>query len=151
MARTRRVSDSSVIAAPAAAIFAVLADPRRHPDIDGSGMLRGSIFGPSPLSRHSRFGMRMRWGAIPYKITNTVVEFEEDRCIAWRHFARHVWRYELAPVEGGTLVTESFDWSTAPARLLIDVSRFPRNNLRAITATLRRLERLVTKEEPDAD
>jgi hypothetical protein len=47
-----------------------------------------------------------------YKITNTVVEFEEGERIAWRHFHGHRWRYEFADVDGGTEVTETFDWST---------------------------------------
>ena len=34
------VSVSRRIQAPAAELFAVLADPARHPGIDGSGMLR---------------------------------------------------------------------------------------------------------------
>jgi len=40
-----------------------------------------------------------------------VVEFEEGRRIAWHHWARNIWRYELEPVDGGTRVRESFDWS----------------------------------------
>jgi len=41
---------------------------------------------------------------------NRVVEFEENRRIAWHHFAQFVWRYELEEVEGGTMVTESFNY-----------------------------------------
>ncbi|MEY3616256.1 MAG: hypothetical protein RLZZ518_1259, partial [Actinomycetota bacterium] len=58
-----------------------------------------------------KFGMSMRLG-LPYRITNVVVEFDEARQIGWRHFGGHVWRYLLTPVEGGTLVTEQFDYST---------------------------------------
>jgi hypothetical protein len=67
---------------------------------------------PEPLRLGTKFGMNMKIG-VPYLITNTVVEYEQDRLIAWRHWGRHRWRYELEPVEGGTEVTESFDWSTA--------------------------------------
>ena len=31
-----------------------------------------------------------------------VVEFEEDRRIAWRHYGHHIWRYTLEPTDGGT-------------------------------------------------
>ena len=55
----------------------------------------------------------MKW-IVPYRITNTVVEFEPDARIAWRHFAGHRWRYELEAVDGGTRVTESFDISHTP-------------------------------------
>jgi hypothetical protein len=82
--------------------------------------------------------MRMRIG-LPYLIRNTVVEFEENRRIAWRHFGRHIWRYELEPVEGGTLVTETFDWGPALAPQVLEVAKAPQANLRGITATLEQL------------
>jgi len=79
--------------------------------IDGSGSVRGQLHAPARLSLGAKFGMSMRLG-VPYRITNTVVEFDEARQIGWRHFGGHVWRYLLTPVEGGTLVTEQFDYST---------------------------------------
>ncbi|HEX5493526.1 MAG TPA: SRPBCC family protein [Mycobacteriales bacterium] len=142
MSRTRQVADSIVIAAPPGAIFDILADPRQHPRIDGSGSVREVSVGPDRLSAGARFGMRMRRGA-PYRVTNVVLEFEPDRRIAWRHFGRHVWRYELEPVDGGTRVTETFDWSPSPMRALLDRTGVPRQNARAITATLQRLKDTV--------
>jgi len=135
-----------VIAAPANRIFDILADPRQHSRIDGSGTVRGVVTGPDRLSLGARFGMRMRMGA-PYRVTNVVLEFEPDRRIAWRHAGRHVWRYELTPEGDGTRVTETFDWSPAPLRLLLDRSWIPRSNARAITATLRRLREVVEEGE----
>jgi len=79
----------------------------------------------------------------PYAIRNTVVEHEPDRRIAWRHWGGHRWRYQLEPVEGGTRVTETFDWSTARLPLLLDHSPFPARNATGIAATLQRLKRLV--------
>ena len=90
--------------------------------------------------------MRMRWAA-PYVIKNIVVEFEEDRRIAWRHFGRHVWRYELAPVSGArtpsTTVRESFDWGPAPLGFLYDRVGLVARNRAAIDGTLQRLKVLV--------
>ncbi len=104
-------SASTTIAAPPATVFAILADPRQHPRIDGSGNVKSSISGPDRLELGSKFGMDMKQGA-PYKIKNTVVEFEADRLIAWRHMNPHIWRYELAPTaDGGTEVTETWDLS----------------------------------------
>ena len=109
----RQVSRSIEIDAPPSTVFDLLADPRRHPDFDGSGTVRSAISGPSRLSLGARFGVAMRI-RLPYRISNTVVEFEEDRRIAGRHFGRHGWRYELTPTDaGGTRVTETFDWSTS--------------------------------------
>ncbi len=36
------VSASTTVAAPPATVFAILADPRQHPRIDGSGTVRGT-------------------------------------------------------------------------------------------------------------
>ena len=66
----------------------------------------------------------MKLFGLPYKIRNTVVEFDEDRRIAWRHFGGHRWRYVPRAQPGGTRVTESFDYSlyAAPQRLLIELA-----------------------------
>jgi len=105
------VSVSQFVPAAAAEIFDLLASPKMHAVIDGSGSVRAELNGPARLSLGAKFGMSMRLG-VPYRITNTVVEFDEGRRIGWRHFGGHVWRYLLEPVEGGTLVTEQFDYST---------------------------------------
>jgi uncharacterized protein YndB with AHSA1/START domain len=99
--------------APAQAVFDVLADPAQHPAFDGSGTVLAQVSGPRRLALGARFGMGMRI-RLPYRTDNTVVEFEEGRRIAWCHFNRHRWRYELEPAgEGSTLVTETFDGRTA--------------------------------------
>jgi uncharacterized protein YndB with AHSA1/START domain len=57
------VSVERLIAAPAARIFDVLADPTQHPVIDGSGMVREArAERPSRLSPGATFGMSMRMG-----------------------------------------------------------------------------------------
>ncbi len=136
----RTVSASKVVTAPPEAVFDLLADPSAHALIDGSGTVKGTR-APSGtrLGLGSRFGMTMRVG-VPYAISNEVVEFEEGRLIAWRHFGGHRWRWELEPVEGGTKVTETFDWSTARSPVALEVMRIPARNARAIRATLDRLE-----------
>lgn len=140
---SRSVDHDIVIDAPAAAIFDVLADPRQHPLFDGSGTVRGMVSGPARLFLGARFGMRMRLG-VPYVIRNEVVEFTEDRRIAWRHLGRHVWRYELEPVaDDTTRVRETFDWAPAVAGALYPALGFPRRNSAAMVATLGRLKDLV--------
>src|SRR5712692_2017963 len=136
------VSVERVISAPPEKIFDVLADPSQHPVIDGSGTVkhtRGDQ--PARLSLDAKFGMSMRLG-VPYAITNTVVEFEEGRRIAWRHFGGHRWRYELEPVDTGTRVRETYDWSTAilGTRLYIEATGWPKRAERAMTETLQRLD-----------
>ena len=52
----RIISESIVIDAPAETVFAILADPRQHARIDGSGSVRGLLKGPDRLQqgRHVR-------------------------------------------------------------------------------------------------
>ena len=138
----RSVSRDIAIDAPPAAVFTVLADPRAHPDFDGSGTVRSSISGPDRLGLGSQFGVGMRiW--LPYRISNEVVEFEEDRRIAWQHFGHHRWRFELEAAGTGTRVTETFDWSTARSPWFIERAGFPTTNARGIERTLPRLKALV--------
>jgi uncharacterized protein YndB with AHSA1/START domain len=116
-----RVTVERVVPAPAQEVFDLLADPRRHREIDGSGTLRETVSGPDRLSLGAEFGMGMQQGA-SYQMTNKVVQFEEGRVIAWQPrptsalFSKliggRVWRYELEPVDGGTRVRETWDVSS---------------------------------------
>lgn len=103
-----------VINAPAEQIFALLANPRRHKEIDGSSTIQENLSGPDKLVLGSKFGMQMHLG-VDYRISNTVVEYEENKLIAWRHIGRWIWRYELVNIgPQSTQVTETFDASRAP-------------------------------------
>jgi len=103
-----------VINAPAEKIFAVLSNPHRHKEIDGSSTIQENISGPDKLVLGSKFGMKMHLG-IDYRIKNTVVEYSENSLIAWRHLGRWIWRYELVNIGPQiTQVTETFDASRAP-------------------------------------
>jgi hypothetical protein len=96
-------------------IFSIVANPRRHKDIDGSSTITANISGPHELVLGSKFGMKMHLG-VDYRILNTVVEYKKDELIAWRHLGRWRWRYELVDLGNGTTrVTETFDGTYAPA------------------------------------
>ncbi len=120
-------------------IFDLLADPSKHGEIDGSGSIQNAqSSAPERLAMGAKFGMDMKIG-VSYKITNEVVEFDEPHRIAWRHFGGHVWRYILEPTDGGTLVTEQFDWNTSKSQLLMRVMNYPAKNRASIEKTLERL------------
>ncbi len=136
----RRTTGSRRIAAPPEVIFDLLANPSRHADFDGSGMVKNSTKTTSQRLRlGSKFQMSMNLKALPYRMSSTVVEFDENRLIAWRHVGKHRWRYELEPVDGGTLVTETFDWSTSLAPKGIEAVGWPTRHLQNIDKTLERL------------
>ncbi len=140
-----------VIPAPAATIFAVIADPSRHQEIDGSGTVREAAGGSQQVTLGSTFGMSMKLG-IPYSMENEVIEFEQDRRIAWqtrpsikfmrRFVGGRIWRYELEPVEGGTLVRESWDISQERVKKAVQPMRA--RTREAMAKTLERLEQVVT-------
>ena len=138
----RSVSVERTIAAPPQAIFDVLADPARHAEFDGSDTVKQARNAPARLTKGSKFSMSMRMG-FPYRVTNEVVEFEEGRRIGWWHAAHNIWRYELEPVEGGTLVRETFDWSQSRAPWFVTTTGFPARNRKGMEATLERLAYVV--------
>ncbi|QJY51105.1 dimethyladenosine transferase [Pseudonocardia broussonetiae] len=135
----RTVTAFVVVAAPAAEVFALLANPHRHHEFDGSGTVRAAVSGPQRLALDDRFGMDMKIG-LPYRVTNRVVEFEQDRLIGWCHPAKAIWRYELEPVDGGTRVTETFDFSGSPVAAGIALFGMHKGNAKSIRDTLRRLQ-----------
>ncbi|MFM9131611.1 MAG: SRPBCC family protein [Actinomycetota bacterium] len=130
------VSVTTQVNATPQQIFDLLADPSKHGEIDGSGSVQNAqSSAPTRLALGAKFGMDMKIG-VKYKITNEVVEFDEPRRIAWRHFGGHVWRYILEPVEGGTKVTEQFDWTNNRSPLMLRVMRAQENNAKSIEKTL---------------
>lgn len=140
------------IPAPAGAIFDLIADPDRHTDIDGSGTVREAKGGSERLALGSQFGMSMKMG-IPYSMASTVIEFDEDRRIAWqtrgpgpigRVLGGRIWRYELEPQEGGTLVRESWDISQESAVTKPAVRPAAKKTAKNMAATLERIEQLLT-------
>ena len=142
-----------VIPAPADKIFDLLADPSRHRDIDGSGTVRDAKNGSQRLALGSKFGMSMKLG-IPYSMTNEVIEFDENRTIAWQTKppvswgaklgGGRIWRYDLEPVDGGTLVRETWDISQEAALSKPLVARGRDHTVKNMEKTLARIEELVT-------
>jgi uncharacterized protein YndB with AHSA1/START domain len=143
MNERRKVFVSRTIAAPAPVIFDLLADPRQHHLIDGSGSIAATVDAPARLSLGATFSMSMRQ-KVRYPVRNVVCAFEENRVIAWHHVARFIWRYDLEPVEGGTRVTESFDYSPWWGILMVPfkVGEANRHNMER---SLERLDERVTQ------
>lgn len=140
-----------VIPAPASKIFDLLADPARHTDIDGSGTVQQAKEGPRRLALGDRFGMDMKMG-FAYAMVSEVIEFEEDRRIAWQSTSPvkvmglfvggRIWRYELEPVEGGTLVRET--WDISKERIPAMVRPMRAKTKANMEKTLARIEEIVT-------
>lgn len=121
----RIVSASREIAAPAEAIFELIADPSQQPRWDGNDNLAEAPVGQRVRAVGDVFTMTITKGTVR---RNRVVEFDEGRRIAWlpsepgQEQPGHLWRWELDPVDDAhTLVTHTYDWSH-----LTDQNRLPR-------------------------
>ncbi|MCV7197602.1 SRPBCC family protein [Mycobacterium angelicum] len=147
------VSVERVIKAAPDQIFALLADAGKHASFDGSDSVNHASAASVPLSKGAKFGMAMRGRKetlfIPYRTTNTVIEFEPDRRIAWQTVGMggfvggRIWRYELQAVDGGTLVRETWDVSQDKQKWLITSGSMPELTANGMRATLDRIAALL--------
>ena len=140
----RRVSRSVEVAAPAAELFAMAADPRRHSELDGSGTVRDNIKAPAKLVEGSKFSTNMRMFGLPYRITSTVTALKPDELVEWRHPFGHRWRWEFESLSPTlTRVTETFDYHDAGAvkngLKYYERMGFAKANATGIEATLTKL------------
>jgi uncharacterized protein YndB with AHSA1/START domain len=151
------VSATTIINAPAKAVFAVLADPAKHAAIDGTGWVREPLDSQPLTAPGQVFRMGMYHPNHPdgnYEMANRVQVFDPPRAISWEpgqdtgdgslRFGGWVWRYDLAPAgPSGTKVTLSYDWSAVPGSLRqhIGFPPFPPDHL---GNSLARLGGLVT-------
>ncbi|MCW2655528.1 MAG: hypothetical protein JWR32_6504 [Mycobacterium sp.] len=139
----RQVSRAVDVQAPAAELFAIVADPRRHREVDGSGTVGDNIVAPSHLVPGARFSTKMTMFGLPYRITSTVTALKPDELVEWRHPLGHHWRWEFTPVSPtATRVTETFDYRDTGIKDRFNYyerTGFAKRNAAGIEATLGRL------------
>lgn len=158
------VEASRRIESPAARIFKILANPNRHKDFDGSGMLREAVHEKLISKVGDTFTIKMHRLGDDYLMINYVVEFEKDRRIFWEPApgdpsraeendpskvgiaAGYRWGYILTPDgENATVVTEVFDCSSLDDDLLRDGGAWINGSnsvLESMKASLERLEKV---------
>jgi uncharacterized protein YndB with AHSA1/START domain len=149
----RPVSVSRRIEAPASDIFKLLADPDRHPEFDGSEMLRPGASNQVIVGVDDVFVTKMYFAAMgDYEMHNRIVMFEVDRCIAWEPGNPELatngsrWRFDLAPDgPAATVVTETYDCSESPESVRKSVDN-GKAWLPGMTESLKRLDQLCTTE-----
>lgn len=130
------------------AVYALVSDPFRHCELDGSGTVRRQIAGPETPGVGDRVTQFMRLYGIPYRMTSTIVRAEPGRAFAWRMPTGHTWTWEMAPTDEGTVVRETFDASSARflglplARIFRWNGSFARNR-RGIATSLAGLHRVL--------
>jgi uncharacterized protein YndB with AHSA1/START domain len=111
----RVITASQEVAAPAATIFELIADPSQQPRWDGNDNLAEAAAGQRVTAVGDVFTVNLTIGEHRH---NHVVEFDEGRLIAWRPSEPgseppgHLWRWQLEPIDSQrTRVTHTYDWS----------------------------------------
>ncbi len=155
------IASTTIEAAPEA-VFAVLADPSAHAEIDGTGWVRAALDGDRITAAGQVFRMAMYHDNHPekdYEIANLVEVCDEPRAIAWKpgtaspddgelSFGGWTWRYDLeAASPSRTTVTLTYDWSAVPPeiRARIPFPPFPPEHL---DHSLHHLADLVVRRLP---
>jgi len=140
------VSASREMAAGAARIFELIADPAQQPRWDGNDNLAGADAGQRVRALGDVFIMTLTRGDVRQ---NHVVEFDEGRRIAWtpaepgKAPPGHLWLWELEPIDSSrTFVTHTYDWTA-----LTDEERLPRARATTADKLLASLDRLADLAE----
>jgi ketosteroid isomerase-like protein/uncharacterized protein YndB with AHSA1/START domain len=143
---SRQLTVSLVINAPIERVFAMLADPDCHPELDGSGMLRRSRTHEVLTGVGETFTMDMHHELLgDYQTDNVVTVYERDRAIGWAPAAAgqepfgHTFTYLLEPDgDDRTLVAHTYNWSQVTADRVLKLC--PVVSAEQMTATLERLD-----------
>ncbi len=153
-----RVSVTRRIAAPAAAIYAIVSDPAGHVRIDGSGMLDAAADAKPLTAVGETFDIHMDRtplndipGLVKYSVRNTVTKIEPGHLVEWTIGAieqpplGHVYGWQLDPVsDTETDVTNYCDW-TDIVQALRDAGRtWPIVPVEMLEESVAKLDRLVT-------
>ncbi|GGL91364.1 activator of HSP90 ATPase [Streptomyces fumigatiscleroticus] len=149
-------SATRTVAASAARVFAVLADPTAHAAIDGTGWIQEPV-DRAPLTEVGQvFRMDMYHADHPngdYQVANKIQVFDPPRAIGWLtgqekadghlEFGGWLWRYDLVPLgPSRTEVTLTYDWSAVPQSIR-EYLRFPPFGPDHLTDSLHHLAELV--------
>lgn len=142
------------IAAPPERLWAIVADPTRHPELAGSGeTLETTLLTEGPLRVGSRFESRQKALGMKYSTESEVTACDEPRLLGWSLKNNAEWEFRFEPTDGGSLVTHAYRTNMSmpgPVSLLVNPLLRLRNgqNVRGMVATLRNLARLAGAPEP---
>ncbi len=141
---------SRTVDAPAARVFAFLADPANHPALDATGMVRFASPGAAITAVGDVFVMHMRNEFKgDYRVENHVVVYEPGRALGWAPAspgdepAGHTFVWRLTPDGDRTIVSQAYDWSAFTHLQFLD--RLPVVGHDQLRETLDRLAAAVTE------
>ena len=134
MSDDTQITVERTIDAPASEIFDVLSNPKRHPQLDGSGFVRSEDQGDRIQQVGDVFRMNMEGDHMggEYQTDNTVTGYAKDKLLAWQTAPADTdppgweWVWELEPQgPDSTLVRHTYDWSKVTDTALLQKVGFP--------------------------
>jgi uncharacterized protein YndB with AHSA1/START domain len=134
MSNDASITVQRTIDAPTTAVFDVLSNPERHPELDGSGFVKSDektdrIAGTGQVFRMNMTGDHMGGD---YQTDNTVTGFDPNHLIAWQTAPADTeppgweWTWELtAQGSDATDVRLTYDWSKVTDPEILKKVPFP--------------------------
>ena len=153
MSDDKRITVQRTIDAPTQAVFDVLSNPERHPELDGSGFVLSDeksdrITGTGDVFRMNMSGPHMGGD---YQTDNTVTGYDANHLLAWQTAPADTeppgweWTWQLA-AQGSeaTEVTLTYDWSKVTDPQILKQVSFPLVPQSALEDSLARLAAAVS-------
>ena len=153
MSDDKRITVERTINASSDAIFDVLSNPARHPELDGSGFVRSDEGTDRIQGTGDVFTMNMSGDHMggDYRTDNHVVGYSPNQLLAWRtapagqEAPGWQWVWELkSQGSDTTLVRHTYDWSDVTDQGLLQKIGFPLVSEDQMEDTLVRLDQSVT-------
>lgn len=144
------LSVSVDVSASATDLFAVLADPAKHVEVDGSGMLQLAHAPDRITALGETFAIAMQdEEGRPYEVVNHVVAFEPGAHLGWMPARVDTppvgvrWDWQLTVIPGGTRVTQTCDWSAVTSTEYLARRSLPRVSADKMRETIERMAALA--------
>ena len=134
MSDDQRITVQRTIDAPTTAVFDVLTNPERHPELDGSGFVVSDektdrITGTGQVFRMNMTGDHMGGD---YQTDNPVTGYDPNHLVAWQTAPADTdppgweWTWQLAAQGSDTTdVTLTYDWSKVTDPQILEKVAFP--------------------------
>lgn len=153
MTDQKRITVQRTIDAPTQAVFDVLSDPQRHPELDGSGFVVSDEKTDRITASGQVFRMNMTGPHMggDYQTDNTVTGYDANHLLAWQTAPADTpppgweWTWELtAQGSGSTDVSLRYDWSKVTDPALLEKVKFPLVSQAQLEDSLGRLAAAVS-------
>lgn len=153
MSQDGKITVQRTIDASAADLFDVLSNPKRHPQLDGSGFVRSDEKAERVQKVGDVFRMNMEGPHMggEYQTDNTVTGYDHNKLIAWQTAPADTpppgweWVWELdATGPDSTDVTLTYDWSKVTDKAILSKVSFPLVSKEALDDSLGKLASAVS-------